>query len=173
MEINFPDRSTKIGHSIDSYLKSKSNINDQSIHLLFSANRWELQEQIKNALNNGQHVICSRYAYSGVAYSSAKGLDFEWCKASDKGLICPDIVLYLKIDPIVASKRSQYGEEIYEKIEFQKQVLQKFETFEKEEQYWRTVNALENIEQIHDNIIEISENVINESSNKKIKKLWL
>lgn len=38
---NFPDRSTQIGHMIDAYLRSSTQLDDAAIHLLFSANRWE------------------------------------------------------------------------------------------------------------------------------------
>ena len=37
-----PDRTTPIGKMIDSYLRSQSDLDDRAIHLLFSANRWEL-----------------------------------------------------------------------------------------------------------------------------------
>ncbi|PSR80369.1 hypothetical protein PHLCEN_2v6754 [Hermanssonia centrifuga] len=40
--INFPDRTTAIGKMIDSYLRSESELDDHAVHLLFSANRWEL-----------------------------------------------------------------------------------------------------------------------------------
>jgi dTMP kinase len=36
------DRTTAIGKMIDSYLRSTSELDDHAIHLLFSANRWEL-----------------------------------------------------------------------------------------------------------------------------------
>ena len=36
------DRSTPIGQLIDSYLRSQSEMDDHTIHLLFSANRWEI-----------------------------------------------------------------------------------------------------------------------------------
>lgn len=36
------DRTTPIGKMIDAYLKSESELDDHVIHLLFSANRWEL-----------------------------------------------------------------------------------------------------------------------------------
>lgn len=36
------DRSTPIGKLIDSYLRSEIEVDDHAIHLLFSANRWEL-----------------------------------------------------------------------------------------------------------------------------------
>lgn len=38
---NFPDRTTAIGQMINSYLASEADLDDGTIHLLFSANRWE------------------------------------------------------------------------------------------------------------------------------------
>ena len=37
----FPDRKTSIGGMISSYLANNSHLEDQTVHLLFSANRWE------------------------------------------------------------------------------------------------------------------------------------
>jgi dTMP kinase len=37
----FPDRTTSLGQMIDAYLKSSIDLNDQAVHLMFSANRWE------------------------------------------------------------------------------------------------------------------------------------
>ena len=36
-------RETPIGQSIDSYLRNSLDLSDQAIHLLFSANRWEVK----------------------------------------------------------------------------------------------------------------------------------
>ena len=41
------------------------------------------------------YKVCDRYCYSGVAFSAAKGMDMDWCKACDRGLIAPDCVIYL------------------------------------------------------------------------------
>ena len=71
---------------------------NEGVHLLFSMNRWESKKQIMDAMRAGQHVICDRYAYSGVAYSAAKGLDFDWCKNADKNLLKPDMVFYMNAD---------------------------------------------------------------------------
>lgn len=38
---NFPDRTTAIGQMINAYLASNAELDDGTIHLLFSANRWE------------------------------------------------------------------------------------------------------------------------------------
>ena len=37
----FPDRTTSVGQMISAYLTNKSQLDDHTIHLLFSANRWE------------------------------------------------------------------------------------------------------------------------------------
>lgn len=69
----FPDRTTKTGKLIDEYLKNENcNLNDQTIHLLFSANRWENVEKIKSLLFQGTTLIVDRYSYSGIVFSTAK-----------------------------------------------------------------------------------------------------
>lgn len=55
--IRFPDRNTTIGQIIDSYLKSKNDLNDHSIHLLFSANRWERKKYIEESLAQGKTLV--------------------------------------------------------------------------------------------------------------------
>ena len=111
---------------ISDYLKECSHIEDESIHLLFSANRWEQKQSILEALNSGKTLICDRYAYSGVAFSSAKGLDFNWCKAPDMNLPRPDLVLFLDVTTNQLKSRPGYGEERYEKVEFQDKVYEQF-----------------------------------------------
>jgi hypothetical protein len=73
--------------------------------------------------------VCDRYAFSGVAFSAAKGtLSIDWCKAPDRGLPKPDLVLFLDVSAEVAKTRGGYGEERYEKEEFQARVRKAFET---------------------------------------------
>lgn len=74
--MNFPDRTTPIGHMINDFLRQQTELSNEAIHLLFSANRWEQMKNIKETLESGINIICDRYWYSGVAYSTAKGMDF-------------------------------------------------------------------------------------------------
>lgn len=129
VEMGFPNRQTASGRICDSYLRDKIGpTNDQMIHLMFAANRWEQQSTILDTLNAGKDIICSRYSYSGVAYDMAKGMDREWCAATEVGLIEPDLIVYLDIDPSEAAKRGQYGEEKYERLAFQMKVRDSFDT---------------------------------------------
>lgn len=132
--MEFPKRDTPSGKSITRFLQGQIKMSDVDIHNMFSLNRWQERDSMDSTLRNGTTIICSRYAYSGAAYSMAKGLNMITCKASDSGLIAPDILIYLDADPEVASKRKDYGKEIYEKIDFQKKVsecFQKLISFEK------------------------------------------
>ena len=110
--MNFPDRSTMVGDLINQYLQSKNDLDDRAIHLLFSANRWEAVPKLEQwLLHEGTTVICDRYAYSGVAFSSAKpSLDQElaWCQACDVGLPAPDAVIFLDLAPDDAERRGGY-----------------------------------------------------------------
>ncbi|XP_021726254.1 thymidylate kinase-like [Chenopodium quinoa] len=54
---------------------------------------------MEEKLKSGTTLIIDRYSYSGVDFSSSKGLDFDWCKAPEIGLMAPDMVLYLDISP--------------------------------------------------------------------------
>lgn len=71
--INFPDRSTDCGKLIDKFLTNKQEFTDETIHLLFSLNRWETKTKMENCLLEGCTLVVDRYSYSGVAYSAAKG----------------------------------------------------------------------------------------------------
>lgn len=131
--IKFPDRSTKVGSIINEYLtNSELKLSDQTAHLLFSANRWELAGSIVNDLNNGHFIVMDRYIYSGIAYSLAKlsisndsGPEMastDWLYAPDKGLPKPDLTIFLTLSLEELSNRKGWGEERYEKENFQKAV---------------------------------------------------
>lgn len=135
----FPDRTTEVGKMINAYLTNATNLDDQALHLLFSANRWEKASLIRDALAAGQAVIVDRYALSGVAYSTAKGLDFDWCKAPDAGLPAPDVVVYMDLSVDAARRRGDFGKERYENTKMQTAVAQVFSRLRTDR--WRIVDA--------------------------------
>ncbi|ONM54654.1 hypothetical protein ZEAMMB73_Zm00001d020290 [Zea mays] len=81
---------------------------------------------MESKLLSGTTLIVDRYSYSGVAFSAAKVLDIEWCKAPENGLIAPNLVIYLDVQPKKVAERGGYGGERYEKIEFQKKVAEHY-----------------------------------------------
>lgn len=127
--IKFPDRLTPVGKLIDQYLVNADfHLSDQTAHLLFSANRWELARELEQTLNGGQNVVLDRYIYSGIAYSLAKAMlnDYDWLYSPDRGLPKPDLTLFLTIGLDELSQRKGWGDERYEKHAFQTKVKQCF-----------------------------------------------
>lgn len=169
--IKFPERSTPIGQIIDRYLQQRMELDDRSVHLLFSANRWELSRYIVEELQEGTNLVVDRYAYSGVAFSSAKQtMSIEWCKKPDEGLPAADIVLFLNISPEQAKLRGCYGEERYEKQLFQQQVLDNFQQLKTSN--WNVVDASQSIGTVHEQLLQLTLETITTKLSTPIKKLW-
>ena len=105
-------------------------------------------------LESGKDVILDRYAYSGVAYTRAQGLDIQWCESSDVGLPTPDLVIFLSLtDP---STREAFGIERYEVPALQAKVLQVFnERFDGVCKEWSVLHVDGmSIEQVHEKVLE-------------------
>ena len=128
--VRFPDRTTAVGGMINQYLQGTSQLDDHSIHLLFSANRWEAADGIKKDISNGITVVVDRYSYSGAVYSAAKqnpNLSLHWAWQPEVGLPRPDLCLFLGIAPEEAAKRGGFGAERYETDSMQSRVRKLFE----------------------------------------------
>jgi len=126
MRYSFPNEQLESGKRCRSYVNGELKLGLEESHLLFVLNRRESIPQIDSYLNEGKNVICSRYSYSGIAYSVAKGLDYQWCKDQEKDILEPDLVIYLDVDPSIASGRNGYGVDTHEVLSFQRQVYESY-----------------------------------------------
>ena len=178
--MNFPNRTTAIGSTINSYLKSSLDLPDESVHLLFSSNRWECNPSILDALRAGKNVVCDRYAYSGVAFTHSKpdGPSLEWCKAPDVGLVSPDAVVFLSVDATTAEARGGFGDERYENTTHQLAVREAFEKLRVEDEgnesapEWFVIDAARTVEEVKKEIEGIVEGVKEKRKGEAIRKLW-
>ncbi|KAG0031172.1 hypothetical protein BGZ81_001665 [Podila clonocystis] len=160
----FPERTTTIGQMINAYLTNAKELDDRAIHLLFSANRWEAMQAMKSKLREGVHLVVDRYAYSGVAFSAAKGLDLTWCKNPDRGLVRPDLTLFLDLPTSEAEKRGGFGEERYEKRELQEKVRRVFHELKGKE--WVMVDARNSVQAMHEAILKTALDKIQEAQSE-------
>ncbi|CAE6479592.1 unnamed protein product [Rhizoctonia solani] len=174
--IKFPGKTTEIGKLIDAYLQSKAEVDDHTIHLLFSANRWELASSIKSLLASGTTIVCDRYAYSGLAFSAAKqkpDLSYEWCLNPDIGLPAPDAAFFLEVSPEVARQRGGYGQERYENEEMQAVVRQTFQQIGKDvQERWEVVDANRTQEEIEEDLWSRIGPLINGQLEEDLKTMW-
>lgn len=186
LAMRFPDRTTMIGQLINGYLSQTREMDDRAVHLLFSANRWEASNSLAQHLANGTTIICDRYAYSGVAFSSAKSypdarhkeLSIDWCKACDIGLPAPDVVIFLDLTQEEAQKRGGYGGERYEKREMQMRVRQRFDELQKDDEasrrvLWKVVDASQSVEDVQRDINAIVDETLQRvNAGSDLKKMW-
>ena len=173
--VRFPDRTTPMGHLISTYLTLETPLEDHAIHLLFSANRWERMDAIKDMLMQGKTVIADRYAYSGAAFSMAKGLDMSWCQSCDQGLIVPDLVLFLQASEDVLVKRGGYGEERYEHVEFQRQVQSAYTQLRNRDvqTFWKVIDASQDIQSVEEDIWQAVQGILKQERDELRLDLWM
>ncbi|XP_050670733.1 uncharacterized protein LOC126969384 [Leptidea sinapis] len=167
---NFPSRNTEIGKVINNYLLSKTDLPDETIHLLFSANRWEKSKEIISKLETGITVIVDRYCYSGVAFSAAKGLDLNWCKASDMGLPKPDKVFFLTIPLDVMQQRNGFGNERYEIPEFQKRVNEIY--MQLKDKDWEVIDANRSESDLQEELLHKTMKIADSVGFSSVGKIW-
>ncbi|EEP79037.1 thymidylate kinase [Uncinocarpus reesii 1704] len=159
--IRFPDRTTSIGKIIDGYLRGEVQLEDHAIHLLFSANRWELASRIHEDISNGISIVIDRYSYSGAVYSAAKGnkdLSLDWAWRPEIGLPRPDMWFFLNVSPEEAERRGGYGLERYENVTLQLRVGKLFKSLQGMEnnEEMRIVDANQSKEEVAQQIFELS-----------------
>jgi dTMP kinase len=161
----FPYRTTAIGQLLDQYLSSSTMVDSttspakkmdkHAVHLMFSANRWEMSDTIRKLLNDNVTVILDRYNISGLAYSIANKLDRIWCESTDIGLPLADVIIYIDIDTKICDERIVGDREIYELSNFQCKVAKAYQEIKLDyEHNWITIDGRYSIEDIHNMIYE-------------------
>lgn len=151
--ISFPNRKSFTGELIDKYLTNRVTLNAQTIHLLFSANRWEMMDHFQAP--GCEIVLCDRYYFSGIAYTAAKGVPIEWCSKPDQGLTEPDLVMFIDVRAEEVASRPGFGNEKYEKVEYQRKVYKLLKGLVEEHANGRVVCGDGSVEEIGDRMMEV------------------
>jgi dTMP kinase len=118
------------GVLIRSILSGRVKRDPRTIAHLFAADRSEHiygEGGILERLREGQVVLCDRYILSSLAYQGvACGLDLPWTLNKDFPL--PSLLLFFDVPPEIslARIRGRSNHEIYEELEFQKQVAKAY-----------------------------------------------
>jgi len=120
--IKFPNRESLTGRVLDGFLSGSWKIDLELVHELFSANRHECINFLKECSDSDDIFFLDRYFYSGAAYSICSGLEIEWCLSFDSDLPKPALVLWLNPPLNLVSARLAVCTdiELYESVGFQK-----------------------------------------------------
>jgi dTMP kinase len=114
-----------------------------TLALLFAADRIILMDKIEKAEKEGKIVISDRCFYSSMAYQN----DGDWIGTINKFAKRPDLVLLLDIDPETAISRCEGFEDIDFLIKIRERYLKLAD-----KQDFMVVNAKNGLNKVHDDI---------------------
>jgi thymidylate kinase len=90
-------------------------------HMLFAASRFEMQPNLETQLKAMEIIIYDRYAYSGKVYADIDKCCFDEspCYSVSRGLLTPDVVFFIDVDPDTSTSREGFGAGLCENAERQ------------------------------------------------------
>jgi dTMP kinase len=117
-----------------------------TLALLFAADRIILMDKIEEAEKEGKVIISDRCFYSSMAYQN----DGDWIYNINKFAKRPDLVLLLDIDPETAISRCE-GKDSFEDIDFLVKIRERYLQIA-DKQDFMVVNAKNGLNKVHDDI---------------------
>ena len=126
---------SKIGCLIESILLGQIVVAEESIPLLFAADRADhTRRVILPSINKGYVVISDRYIHSSLTYQRSgmkKSFKEDWLEIINKYAIKPDLVVFLDIAPEEGLSRIGkwlriHDDKFFENLETQKKIRQTY-----------------------------------------------
>jgi dTMP kinase len=123
----------RIGKFIRKYcLHSEKRVSSAVEALLFAADRFEhVEKEILPVLNEGKVMVSDRYVYSSIAYQGAAGLDLKWIEKINEHAICPNLAVFIDVEPETVIQRLKPKKSIMENLENQRRVREVYVRFAK------------------------------------------
>jgi dTMP kinase len=113
--VAFPDYGTSIGEEIARALQGERDFAPDVMQLLYVANRYEKQGDLRRWLDGGLILVSDRYTASSIAYGEAQGLDPAWLAEMQKFLPPASLTILLDIAPETAVQRKSVDRDRYER----------------------------------------------------------
>jgi len=148
----FEPTDSSVGELIREMLKSPNATDkkfQQTLALLFAADRMMLMEKIKDAELLDKIVISDRCFYSSLVYQEEE----EWVYQINKFVKEPDIVILLDLEPEKALRRCD-GKDHFENCTFLANIREKYLKLSEDKDFF-VVNANNGINKVHDDIKKI------------------
>ena len=148
-----PTKDSEAGLTIRKILKGEVQATPLERQKLFVKDRTEhLEKIVIPALKEGKFVVCSRYAFSTIAYGYSDGLEVAILKEMNNHFLLPDLTILIDVSPNECIKR----------IEKRGQIKELFERKEK----------LIKVNEIYQNLPKMFENIFVVSGEKSIEEVF-
>lgn len=146
--ISFPVYTTPLGKEIKAFLTSRRDYPSQVRHMLYAANRWEMEDRMSGWTSQGKLVVVNRYSASNLAYGSASGLPSSWLEGLEEGLPQPNLTLLIDISPETSFERKDEEGDIFEKdLKFLARVREEYVKLSKRRS-WMVVNGEDPVDKV-------------------------
>ena len=106
VETKEPTMESEAGRKIKQLLRGEIKLEPMERQKLYVQDRNEhLKNKVIPAVKEGKFVVCSRYAFSTIAYGSSDGLDTEVLVGMTKDFLLPDLTIIINVSPGECIKR--------------------------------------------------------------------
>lgn len=158
-ETKEPTNDTLIGKMIREILQNKHKVSEDTLQLLFVADRAEhLHSQIEKRLDNKEWVVCDRYIMSTLAFGSASGVSLDWLKKLNEKFIWPKYTFLLDVPAEVCIERISKTRgtfEYFEKKEKLEKILKRYKEIAAERSDVFVIDGTQTKEEIHESVKKI------------------
>lgn len=114
---HYPDYDTAIGRLIGTFLTGGLRLDARTRCMLFAANRWEKDAELRALRAAHSLTLVDRYTGSNVVYGLSQGLDAAWLRGLEAGLLEPDATVLVDISPAESRRRKASERDDYERDE--------------------------------------------------------
>ncbi len=111
----YPDYDTPLGQLIRQALHDEIVMSDRARTMLFAANRWEKDTEIRQLVGDNALVLVDRYSWSNVVYGLAQGYDEDWLRSLEAGLLEADLTFFLDIPAEESLRRKSEDRDGFER----------------------------------------------------------
>lgn len=137
------------GPMINAYLREGNpfGLTPREAQTLYAMNRTQFEEQLKQWLGAGEHVVAEDYTGTSLGWGQGAGVDKEYLLEVNSHLLEPDTVLFMDGDRFLIGKEKKHiheqNDELIDKVgKIFQELAQEFN--------WTTVDAVGEIEEVHE-----------------------
>ncbi len=157
IQFAYPDYSSSWGKIIENYLHDRMDLNINEQFFAYFIDILKDQDRIRGLLEEGKIVLTDRYFSSTVAFQCAKGFSYQKALSiiDVMEVIEPDLTLFIRIPPELASKR-------------------KFEQKRSLDRHEKDTKLLENVDVMYEKMVEndiLSKKWIKIDGNQELDKV--
>ena len=163
-KLSYPIYTSFSGREIAAFLDDKRSYPHQVLHMLYSMNRWENLDKLRELLRDSDFLIVDRYYPSNLAYGIARGLDEQWLLSLDRGLPEPNKIILVDTSVEASFARKTSGRDIHERDKtFLKKVRKVYLSLAKRRK-WTVVNGDRSLAEVNEDLWNALKSLRNRST---------